>query len=152
MHNTFTAAVIHLLDLRPRPGVNRRRTVQYLKVCVNALRVMRVAWCSWSSRALGALGLLAKEWLIEDVIEVPAGSSPEADNSRTEAAVESTETHPASASPASPIALFGDPVDDMDVSGLNLDFLFDDIPNMQGSELDGILRSWLGDDDYSAPL
>lgn len=65
--NTFSAAVIHLMGAASPVEDIRRSAQRSLRVCVLALEQMALAWM-WSRRALRAVRLLAKEWLIPDAV------------------------------------------------------------------------------------
>jgi len=63
VHCAFTASVVHLYDLMSSDPTVRTAAHRRIHVCVMALRDMTL-W-AWSSRALTALHLLAKEWLAQ---------------------------------------------------------------------------------------
>ncbi|GJC90764.1 hypothetical protein ColLi_13602 [Colletotrichum liriopes] len=70
VHLCFTATVIHLIDARPS-NPDRQQAVRHLQTCIDALRDLRTAWCTWSDRALRAVRLLAREWYqCEDVSQL----------------------------------------------------------------------------------
>ncbi|BCS29525.1 fungal specific transcription factor domain-containing protein [Aspergillus puulaauensis] len=63
--NTFSAAVIHLMGAASPDEEIRRSAQRCLRICILALEQMALAWM-WSRRALRAVRLLAREWLITD--------------------------------------------------------------------------------------
>ncbi|KZL77348.1 nitrogen assimilation transcription factor nit-4 [Colletotrichum tofieldiae] len=70
VHLCFTATVIHLIDARPS-NPDRQQAIRHLQTCIDALRDLRTAWCTWSDRALRAVRLLAREWYqCEDVSQL----------------------------------------------------------------------------------
>lgn len=126
MHLCFAASVIHLIDARPS-NPNRSQAIRHLQTCVDALRDLRTAWCTWSDRALRAVGLLAREWYqCEDVSQLQSCGGPSAP-----AGLEAPEIEP---NPE------GDGQND------SLAFLFDD--DMPGHYMDSLVKDWLAESGY----
>ncbi|KAE8133577.1 fungal-specific transcription factor domain-containing protein [Aspergillus pseudotamarii] len=69
VHSTFTAAIIHLMDATSTTPLIRRRGISNLRICLDALETMSLAWC-WSCRAIRALRILAYEWLTPEAVRV----------------------------------------------------------------------------------
>ncbi|KAL4899072.1 fungal-specific transcription factor domain-containing protein [Aspergillus multicolor] len=65
--NTFTAAVISLMDAASADVEIQRSALRNLRICVPALEDMALAWM-WSRRALRAISLLAHEWLVPQAV------------------------------------------------------------------------------------
>ncbi|KAK4938766.1 hypothetical protein LTR10_020869 [Elasticomyces elasticus] len=62
VHCTFTASTIHLYDTTSSDPAIRNAASRHFQVCISSLREMETCW-AWSSRALRAIQLLAKEWV-----------------------------------------------------------------------------------------
>ncbi|KAH7239631.1 nitrogen assimilation transcription factor nit-4 [Fusarium solani] len=70
VHVAFTAATIHLIDLKPESNPYRQQAMRGLATCVEALEAMKTPWCAWSSKALRAIYALAEEWSMAEVLEM----------------------------------------------------------------------------------
>lgn len=76
VHLCFSAAIIHLIDARPSSS-NRHQAILHLQTCVEVLRDLRVAWCTWSDRATRAVQVLASEWYgVSDIAQLHARPGP----------------------------------------------------------------------------
>lgn len=76
VHCTFTAAVIHLLDIVHTEGRARAKAKQRFDVCIRSMEEMRKTW-GWSGRCLRSLQSLVKEWnvdMADEYSEEPANS------------------------------------------------------------------------------
>ncbi|KAL3419467.1 nitrogen assimilation transcription factor nit-4 [Phlyctema vagabunda] len=63
VHPAFTAAVIHLGDLKSVANPSQSKIMPKLQILVKSLYDMNIAW-SWSNRSIRGLEALAKEWKI----------------------------------------------------------------------------------------
>ncbi|RDW87945.1 hypothetical protein BP5796_03639 [Coleophoma crateriformis] len=64
VHPAYTAAVIHMADIKNAKDITRSKTMKQLQVLVKSLYDMNIAW-SWSNRSIRAMETLAKEWNID---------------------------------------------------------------------------------------
>lgn len=132
VHLCFAASVIHLIDARPS-NPNRSQAIRHLQTCVDSLRDLRTAWCTWSDRALRAVGLLAREWYqCEDVSQLLSCGGPSA-----------------------PADLAGGQPGENSEMGTNaegdgqndaLTFLFD--VGTPGQDMDSLVKDWLMESGY----
>ncbi|KPM41104.1 hypothetical protein AK830_g5456 [Neonectria ditissima] len=61
VHPTFTAAIIHLLDLKTTGPDKRNDAMRNLIICVKALYEMNTNW-DWANRSIRAIRSLAEQW------------------------------------------------------------------------------------------
>lgn len=64
VHPIFTAAIIHLLDLKTAPPHEQSGAMQRLSICIKALYEMNETW-DWANRSLRAILSLATQWKID---------------------------------------------------------------------------------------
>ncbi|KAH7020463.1 nitrogen assimilation transcription factor nit-4 [Ilyonectria destructans] len=170
VHNAFTAAVIHLIDVLPGHQPHRGQSLRHLQICVDALQEMNPAWCAWSSRALRAIRLLAQEWRALDSVELQVdhlsfgeaknqqqyaeklqagavsgtqGQSLPSSNEGNVTILEQTDTQGSGEEPFTEPELLSPAVPD------DLGFLFD-IPAPEG--MDALVKGWLADNGYNNAL
>ncbi|KAH6871801.1 nitrogen assimilation transcription factor nit-4 [Thelonectria olida] len=76
VHIAFTAAIIHLIDMKPESNPYRQQAIRDLTMCVDALVDMKTTWCAWSSKALQAIQTLAEEWQCKQDSAAPGPMLP----------------------------------------------------------------------------
>lgn len=64
VHPAFTAAIIHLLDLKTADPIRRRKAMRRFEICLKCLYEMNSNW-EWSNRAIRAIQSLATQWQID---------------------------------------------------------------------------------------
>ncbi|KAM5386429.1 hypothetical protein ACJZ2D_000392 [Fusarium nematophilum] len=64
VHPTFTAAIIHLLDLKTNGSDVSNEATRYLSICVKSLYEMNTNW-DWANRSIRAIRSLADQWGVE---------------------------------------------------------------------------------------
>ncbi|KIW19927.1 hypothetical protein PV08_00502 [Exophiala spinifera] len=64
VHPAFTAAIIHLLDLKTADLVGRRKAMRRFEVCLRSLYEMNSNW-DWANRAIRATQSLATQWQVD---------------------------------------------------------------------------------------
>ncbi|KAJ4214389.1 hypothetical protein NW759_010407 [Fusarium solani] len=61
VHPIFTAAIIHLLDLKMGPPNANNEAMRCLSICIKALYEMNTNW-DWANRSIRAIRSLADQW------------------------------------------------------------------------------------------
>ncbi|KAK4948021.1 hypothetical protein LTR10_013075 [Elasticomyces elasticus] len=64
VHPAFTAAIIHLLDLKTADPIGRRRAMRRFEICLRALYEMNTNW-DWANRCIRAIQSLATQWQVD---------------------------------------------------------------------------------------
>lgn len=64
VHPAFTAAIIHLLDLKTSDPIRRRKAMRRFEVCLKCLYEMNSNW-EWANRSIRAIQSLATQWQID---------------------------------------------------------------------------------------
>ncbi|KAL6404577.1 Nitrogen assimilation transcription factor nirA [Ilyonectria robusta] len=64
LHPAFTAAIIHLLDLKSTGSSTRSEARRCLYICIKALYEMNTNW-NWANRSIRAIQSLADQWEVD---------------------------------------------------------------------------------------
>ncbi|EXJ93637.1 hypothetical protein A1O1_02029 [Capronia coronata CBS 617.96] len=64
VHPAFTAAIIHLLDVKTCSPVGRNKARRRLDICLTSLHEMNINW-DWANRAIRAIRSLAAQWQVD---------------------------------------------------------------------------------------
>ncbi len=64
VHPVFTAAIIHLLDVKTAGAEAQGKTMQHLFTCIKGLYEMNLNW-DWANRSVRAIQSLAAQWEVD---------------------------------------------------------------------------------------
>lgn len=70
IHIAFTAAIVHLLDIKLENSLCKQQAMRSFTTCVDALEEMKPTWPAWSAKALLAIRHLQEEWSPEKCLEM----------------------------------------------------------------------------------
>lgn len=62
VHIAFTAAIVHLADMKLEEPSYQQQATRGFTTCVDALEEMKYTWSAWSVKALRAIRNIQEEW------------------------------------------------------------------------------------------